>query len=513
MRSHAYLGALALLVAASPVAFAQDPGLAPPLQGRRATAPRSGTSSANRQDRGVDLRGTWTGEQTDRPANAPKDQGDSAPGAFVFERERRHRERYDIRVVANAADGSLRPSRVSGTFDGSRLTITWTPTGGVTGRIAALGSATQTATPRTVVYQHSADDDFDRLQRTSGVELPGGVPAPTELRRLKPPQVEFPAEWEQSEEILWAYQNERDFAVSSVYQAAIAGCAANGESAKHRIYASSEENERQLRYELAEALGPALMSRYVLFRRFAFGSVWIRDYGPWTVRTKRDHRRVVGDMKYFTGREDDDGIPADYARLRGWERIDLTSLRIEGGNIMSDGHGKLFTTNRTLEGSAEDANDEQDEVEASLRRVGASAVHFFERMPSPEGTGHIDMFAKLMDERTVLVGRHHSPDAAAVLERNAARFAALGYRVERVDFARPERVTDVGARGLQLMTYTNSLFVGRTVLVTQYSDAERDRQAMEIYRRLGWRPVGIDVRSIIPANGAIHCISMQVPAR
>ena len=104
--------------------------------------------------------------------------------------------------------------------------------------------------------------------------------------------------------------------------------------------------------------------------------------------------------------------------------------------------------------------DRKAEVEASLRRVGAREVLFFERMDDPEGTGHIDMFAKLMDEHTVLVGRHADPRWSGTLDRNAQRFAAL-----------------------------------------------------ETYRRLGWKPVGIDVRSIIGANGAIHCISMQVPAR
>ncbi|MEZ0229490.1 MAG: agmatine deiminase family protein [Planctomycetota bacterium] len=514
------LGALALLVAASSTAFAQgEPGLVLPRTTRtQATTGAQGQGQAqgpgrNESGRRVDLRGEWSGEHAGDATHQPKNAAVHTPGSFRFRRTRRERaqDSYGIHMVSSAQDESLRTGDVSATFDGQRLTITWMPTAGVNGRIAVLGATVAPPTVRTIVYTHSSDDDFDRLALSSGTELPNGIPAPRELRRLKPPQVEFPAEWETSQEILWGYQNE--FSISLIYQAAVRGCAANGESVKHRFYVATEESERQLRFELASALGPRVMSRLVTFHRYDFGSVWMRDYGPWTVRMKRDHRLAAGDMHYFSERENDDGLPADYARLRGWERLDLSALHIEGGNIMSDGHGKLFTTTRTLEGAEADANDEQDDVEANLRRVGASSVHFFERMPEPEGTGHIDMFAKLMDERTVLVGRHHEQAYATVLDRNAARFSALGYRVERVDFARPDQVTQVGRRGLGLMTYTNSLFVGRTVLVTQYHDAERDRAALETYRRLGWRPVGIDVRSIIAANGAIHCVTMQVPAR
>ncbi|MEZ0229492.1 MAG: agmatine deiminase family protein, partial [Planctomycetota bacterium] len=417
-------------------------------------------------------------------------------------------------------------ANVTGTFDGTRLTITWIPTPGFVEKLdtvaprpagtTAPGSTAPTQPrspakgPQTLVYEHSADLEFDRLKLSSGSELPNGIQAPKEMRRLKPPQVIFPAEWEQSEEILWSYGDA--YAAATIYKAALKGCAANGETVKHRFYVASGADERQLRWELAEGLSAAAR-KVILYRRAPIQTVWIRDFGPWTVRKKKDDKRAIGDLGYYADRVDDDRMPVDYAKLRGWERLDLSSLKIEGGNIMSDGKGKVYLTGRVLEGTGRAANDSQEAVESTLRQVGASEVHFVERMAEPEGTGHIDMFAKLMDENTVLVGRHHDARWAAGLERNAARFASLGLRVVRVDFARPERTKGVGAEGLGLMTYTNSLFVGKTVLVTAYKDKERDSQALDVYRGLGWKPVGVDVRAIIAQNGAIHCMSMQVPAR
>jgi agmatine/peptidylarginine deiminase len=234
----------------------------------------------------------------------------------------------------------------------------------------------------------------------------------------------------------------------------------------------------------------------VRFSNKKFQTVWMRDFGP-IVLQRPDGSRVVGDMGYFPDRPKDDFVPAQYAKARGWQRRDVESLLLEGGNYMSDGRGRVFTTTRALE-----VNPSQAHVEDRLRDLGAREVLFFERMPEPEGTGHIDMFAKLVDERTVLVGRClDHVKFGAVLDRNAERFEQLGYRVIRLTMA----------SGPKLMTYTNSLFVGRTVLVPTYNKAQRDQAALEVYQQLGWKPVGIDARSVIAANGAIHCISMQIP--
>ncbi len=465
--------------------------------------PDDTVSDATTASPGADLTGEWNGGGT-----GGKWKGPGAPGDFAFRST--GAGAYAIKFIASAPDYSLQTGEVTGKLSGSKLTITWVPTSGITGNI---GGSAGGGTPKKVVYERSSDSEFDYLKLSSGTELPHGVKAPKELRRLKPTQIEFPPEWELSEEILWGYKD--TFAVSRIYRSALAGCAANGEKVKHRFYVTTTHDKNQLSYEFGEDFGPdSAEMDLVLWRSFKFGSVWMRDYGPWTVRKKSNGERVIGDMGYFSDRPDDDRLPSDYSNLRGWERLDLSALKIEGGNIQSDGKGRLFTSTRTLEGKSWGANDSQAHVEKYLRRVGATDVVFLERMPEPEGTGHNDMYSKIMDaSKNVIVGRHTDPRFKGTLDRNAKRFEALGYKVHRVDFARPEKVTGVGASGKPLMTYTNSLMVGKTCLVTAYKDAERDKAAADLYKALGWKPVMIDVRSIIAANGAIHCISMQVPAK
>src|SRR5207253_2300744 len=73
-------------------------------------------------------------------------------------------------------------------------------------------------------------------------------------------------------------------------------------------------------------------------------TVWMRDYGPIILKSKKDGRRIVGDMGYFSNRHLDDSLPSQYAKMRGWERRDVESLKLEGGNFMTDGKGRFFVT-------------------------------------------------------------------------------------------------------------------------------------------------------------------------
>ena len=62
-------------------------------------------------------------------------------------------------------------------------------------------------------------------------------------------------------------------------------------------------------------------------------------------------------------------------------------------------------------------------------------------------------------------------------------------------------------------TYANSLLANGIALVPQYGSASRDQAALDLYDRLGFQAVGVDCRLLIECGGAVHCVSMQVPAR
>ena len=103
-----------------------------------------------------------------------------------------------------------------------------------------------------------------------------------------------------------------------------------------------------------------------------------------------------------------------------------------------------------------------------------------------EGTGHIDMFSKLVGPNTMLLGDYRESDDpmnAALLDRNARRIerfaqeSAWPLEVIRVPMPRSRRS---GA----YPSYTNSLIVNDLVIIPVYPRQPRyEMEALEAYRR------------------------------
>jgi agmatine/peptidylarginine deiminase len=243
-------------------------------------------------------------------------------------------------------------------------------------------------------------------------------------------------------------------------------------------------------------------------------TMWVRDYGPLFVRRAADGQSVLIDAEYERfARPQDDAAPQVLA-----SQFQLTSVRaplsLEGGNLLSNGHGVCLTTTTLLERNR-DRGFGEDHVRNLLREYfGAEETLILEPLTG-EPTGHVDMFAVFTDPGTVVVGWYDpaiDPVNSALLDRNAARLAQVRgphgpLRVVRI--AMPAR------QGEHWRTYTNVVFVNGLLLTPSYgnSDPYGQRAAAEVYQRLlpAWRVTAIDVSGLITNGGALHCISMNAP--
>ncbi|MCK6546811.1 agmatine deiminase family protein [Myxococcota bacterium] len=280
-------------------------------------------------------------------------------------------------------------------------------------------------------------------------------------------------------------------------------------------------------------------------------SIWIRDYGPETV-VDANGRRALIDASYFPrasrtchnllGRADDDALPTRLGELLQLP-VHRPQAIFEGGNLLSDGAGRCFRARRF-------SNYWNQQVwgysEAQLDAVlGANYGCQVTAMESLEGgvIDHIDMWMALLSHDTVLVGEYALEDDAtnaAILDRNAAQLAGMGYRVVRIPMPAPWCVRLTAsclAQQRQMQpcgdpdaervwaTYTNSIRVGDRMVVPVYSWAPEDvrarvlaqqDEALRIYRQELDRIFGagavevVPVQSdaIIPCQGTFHCISM-----
>lgn len=285
--------------------------------------------------------------------------------------------------------------------------------------------------------------------------------------------------------------------------------------------------EEGMVYIICESSTPVtsyLNSQGIPIQNIAFitaptNAFWVRDYGPISIYEDYTENLSLVDWKYYPGRPLDDAIPgvvADYFDYPLYQTIsspyDLTNY---GGNFMSDGQGTGFSTFLIY-----DHNPGKSEAEINNTMQKFNGIDPYIKLESlPKAAiDHIDMYMKLLDEETILVGEYDdgvsgSENNAQIEENidyilnNFSTCYGRDYKIERIPM--PPLITRYGY--LTQRTYTNSIIVNKTILVPIYG-ISTDATALNIYRNLmpGYNVVGINCDAMIHLAGAIHCITMEL---
>lgn len=252
----------------------------------------------------------------------------------------------------------------------------------------------------------------------------------------------------------------------------------------------------------------------ITFSILPTSSIWCGDYGPFFI--EKNEKLSIVDFNYFglIYRPIDNLYPTFYGIQEKINYCFNTNflLCMCGGNYMTDGHGRAMICDEPLHASNINRFLTNKEIKDILKSyLGLDEVYIFQSQKN-DGTGHIDMFAKLLDEKTVLVGAWNSHDENyQILEDNAINFSHLGFNVIRIPMLR-----DPNSENKTIWSYVNSLIINGThkkvVLVPQYNIPE-DSVAISIYQQAmpEYEIRGIDCRTIIPCGGAIHCTTMTRP--
>jgi agmatine/peptidylarginine deiminase len=149
------------------------------------------------------------------------------------------------------------------------------------------------------------------------------------------------------------------------------------------------------------------------------------------------------------------------------------------------------------------------------RCVGAVRWAYVSPLPR-EHTGHIDLICTFVSAGTLVVGRadpDENPDYAERLDKIADHVSGLETGAGPLNVV---RIPMPSSHDTHSRSYTNVVFANGTLVVPLYpeTDAYRDRIALDTYRQLlpDWRIVGIDVSRFSHLNGALHCLSCNIPA-
>lgn len=271
---------------------------------------------------------------------------------------------------------------------------------------------------------------------------------------------------------------------------------------------------------------------------------WMRDCGPYGFYYSANDSLAFLNASYYPGRPLDDDIPEFIANKLGYKSF-YTGLEIEGGNFMTDGHGTgfysdvLFENNNDNLGRAYTSKTPVSpaRLRDTIKRVfGLATPIELKQLQCDGGTGHIDIYTKIMNDHTIAVTEYPEVMRTAafndygIVQNNFTNKISTAQTIDGkpFDIVRvPLPTSDNGtydsitceqfnwdARG-----FINGLFVNNTFIFPSFSDdisgnAELDNKAKAIYEKIlpGYNVVPIDARWLTPLGGAIHCITMQIPS-
>lgn len=361
------------------------------------------------------------------------------------------------------------------------------------------------------------------------VFLGKGVTLPLNMR--------MPGEFEESKAVCisWAYEYDQDWNIIGIDTSTTYGWI----SAQLAHYISEEcevwirtweQNDSIKILTFMESLGWTLKNYKFIPKKG--DDFWIRDFGPMSFYYGTKDSVGFTDMKYYDGRDLDNTYPAYLAQKMGYKNY-ITNINAEGGNLMTDGYGKMFfssvirTENQSIHGWTGTTTFN------TMKSIFATPdLQELPALTCDGGTGHIDLFTRFIDEETLMVSKLPAEVTASdkqKIEDSYQKMTGLTSTYNRpyVIYRIPHPTNDNGKHDSvtceqlnnDARNFINGISVNRTFIFPSYSDEFDGNQkqtdsVVALYKSImpGYNIVPIDCREMSPMGGAIHCITMQIPA-
>ncbi len=294
------------------------------------------------------------------------------------------------------------------------------------------------------------------------------------------------------------------------------------------------------------------------FQETALDAIWLIDSGPLPIVDKEKNTFAFADFRYYHDRPYDDGVPTILGRnlsKLGFSANTATyrmQVNTEGGTFQATSDGICFTASRQIfymmcdEGAC-NGNTVGAPAWADNQYVNINAVQNHSKVAelkehwgkylgckdvvvvhsiTDDGTGHLDMLFKVVDDHTILIGEYKAPyqgntgqqENAALLDESAAFLAAYTkpdgskFTVHRMIMP-GHRSTD---EGMVPFTYLNSTFVNGMNLWPAYTYPEwvaSRNEAEDTWKDVMPNYTHVWIESAILSfwSGAIHCITRTIP--
>ncbi len=242
-------------------------------------------------------------------------------------------------------------------------------------------------------------------------------------------------------------------------------------------------------------------------------SVWMRDYGPFGLLSFSNEIAAIDAIyRHYQYRVRDDQIPTCLGKKKNFKVYQMP-LIMDGGNLMVDSSGNLFMTNRTYYWNKNLPKEKVDQILKDYLKVKTIHVLEYAGYPSNpvDGTGHIDMFVKLLSDDTVLITKTDSKQFIDATNKAREYFSnILAPNGEKYKIIEIPGVYQYGT----WYSYTNSLIANNLVMMPIYKGKDEfNKKAKEAYRLGLPNHVIKEIYSddSITSGGSIHCLTQTIP--
>ncbi len=280
-------------------------------------------------------------------------------------------------------------------------------------------------------------------------------------------------------------------------------------------------------------------------------SFWFRDCGPICFYYGDNDSVAMLDFEYYPGRALDDSLPVHIERQFGLPNF-ITSIEWEGGNCLVDGTGMLLSSDHIYEANADEDGQyfmrngqiymtekaplSRAAVRDSMERlIGTRSTYILPAFQHDGGTGHVDLYADMLDENTFVFSKMPSQYSSWNDYRTGIRnmdslcsyrnYFNKKYKANYIPFPKRDNGTNFASESeyeSYTRTYSNHTFVNNLIIQPCFSTVGSDGMPTSAWDRAniedlkkaypGYRIYCVNVAEFDGTGGAIHCVTKQIPA-
>jgi agmatine/peptidylarginine deiminase len=238
-------------------------------------------------------------------------------------------------------------------------------------------------------------------------------------------------------------------------------------------------------------------------------SIWMRDYGP-ILYFDKFNRLSVFDLKYLARRDLDDNMPKHFSQKYNLPYA-KSELRMEGGNLLSNGDGVCITSDKVLK------HNMRQNIESELRKIGCYKIIIMKSLKYDQ-TQHVDMWLFIRDKSTVIMGMYNNIQDLEDHKKMLINYEILkknGFKVLLMPM--PSHCNDgsytCNTKDFITRSYLNVLPLNNEIIVPIFR-MDRQFEDEAIYKwnsYTGKKIITVEADDIIREYGIVHCMTRTGP--